>query len=88
MTFGTAGGAGADTGGASATPGASTPAATGATGTPGATEASGTGSDGSMASTGADLALSLGLSAAGLVASGTGSWFLARGRRGGTSREI
>ncbi|MEV6409735.1 hypothetical protein AB0M58_43695 [Streptomyces bobili] len=89
VTFGTAGGAGTGTGGASATPsGASTPAATaatGATGTTGATEASGSGSDGSMASTGSDLALPLGLTAAGLVAAGTGTWFWARRRRAGTS---
>ncbi|MDX3571534.1 hypothetical protein [Streptomyces sp. ID05-47C] len=88
VTFGTAGGAGTGTGGASATPSASTPAATGATGTTGATEASGSGSDGSdgsMASTGSDLALPLGLTAAALVAAGTGTWFWARRRRAGTS---
>ncbi|MEV5489798.1 hypothetical protein AB0L47_17610 [Streptomyces bobili] len=88
VTFGTAGGAGTGTGGASATPSESTPAATGATGTTGATEASGSGSDGSdgsMASTGSDLALPLGLTAAALVAAGTGTWFWARRRRAGTS---
>ncbi|MFF7530586.1 hypothetical protein ACFZB2_16020 [Streptomyces bobili] len=85
VTFGTAGGAGTSPGGASATPSASTPAATGATGTTGATEASGSGSDGSMASTGSDLALPLGLTAAALVAAGTGTWFWARRRRAGTS---
>ncbi|MFG3264667.1 MULTISPECIES: hypothetical protein [Streptomyces] len=85
VTFGTAGGAGTGTGGASATPSASAPAATGDTGTTGATEASGSGSDGSMASTGSDLALPLGLTAAALVAAGTGTWFWARRRRAGTS---
>ncbi|MFD5270687.1 hypothetical protein [Streptomyces sp. NPDC058335] len=82
VTFGTAGGAGTGSGGASATPSASAPAVAGTTGT---TEASGTGSDGSMASTGSDRALPLGLTAAGLVAAGTGTWWWARRRRAATS---
>lgn len=40
-------------------------------------------SDGSMAGTGADLAVPLGLTAAGLVAVGAGTWFWARRRRAG-----
>ena len=41
------------------------------------------GTDGSMASTGADPAVPLGLTAAGLVATGAGTWYWARRRRAG-----
>ncbi|MFJ6723632.1 hypothetical protein ACIQPQ_01825 [Streptomyces sp. NPDC091281] len=93
-TAGTGSTAGAgSTGGATATPGAT--AGTGTTGS-GATGSGTTGSgttggasgdqaaDGSMASTGSDVALPLGLGAAGLVAAGAGAWFWARRRRTGT----
>ncbi|OQD55301.1 hypothetical protein BM536_011745 [Streptomyces phaeoluteigriseus] len=85
VTFGTAGDAGTGTGGASAAPSASTPAAAGTTEASGTGSGGSGGSDGSMASTGSGLALPLGLSAAGLVAAGTGTWFWARRRRTGTT---
>ncbi|MFC9916170.1 hypothetical protein [Streptomyces sp. NPDC059862] len=82
VTFGGSGGT--STGGsASATPSAT--AATSGTGGGGAA-ASDSGekaSDGPLASTGTDLAVPLGLAAAGLVAAGTGAWFWARRRRAG-----
>ncbi|MER6692062.1 hypothetical protein [Streptomyces minutiscleroticus] len=77
---------------ASATPGSSATAGAGPTGSTGGTgptggsgsaTSSGTAADGSMASTGSDLALPVGLTAAGLVAAGAGAWFWARRRRAG-----
>ncbi|MFI6039883.1 hypothetical protein ACIBBD_38275 [Streptomyces sp. NPDC051315] len=86
VTFGTAGGARSGSGSSSATPRPSTAAGPGATAGSGATGGSGDdgatrASDGSMASTGSDLALPLGLTAAGLLAAGAGTWFWARRRR-------
>ncbi|MFF3844384.1 hypothetical protein [Streptomyces sp. NPDC002328] len=92
VTFGTGGAqSGSSAGaGASATPSATAPASTtggsGTGGGTGATKSSGTAADGSMAGTGSDLALPLGLTAAGLVAAGTGAWYWARRRRTGTSQ--
>ncbi|MFE8012523.1 hypothetical protein ACFU3O_07250 [Streptomyces antibioticus] len=86
VTFASGGAStGTGTGGAtpSAAPSTTAPAAT--TGGTGATPSSGT-TDGSMASTGSGLALPVGLTAAGLVAAGTGAWFWARRRRTGASR--
>jgi hypothetical protein len=85
VTFGAAGGAQSGTGGASATPSATAGASTtGGDGTGQVTDtAADAASDGSMASTGSDLVLPLGLTAAGLVAAGTGTWFWARRRRTG-----
>ncbi|USQ88250.1 hypothetical protein NFX46_33595 [Streptomyces phaeoluteigriseus] len=85
VTFGAAGDAGTGTGGASAAPSASAPAAAGTTEASGTGSGGSGGSDGSMASTGSDLALPLGLTAAGLVTAGTGTWFWARRRRTGTT---
>ncbi|MFF0592254.1 hypothetical protein [Streptomyces antibioticus] len=86
VTFASGGAStGTGTGGStpSAAPSTTAPAAT--TGGTGATPSSGT-TDGSMASTGSGLALPVGLTAAGLVAAGTGAWFWARRRRTGASR--
>ncbi|CAM5414530.1 hypothetical protein [Streptomyces aurantiogriseus] len=81
VTFGAAGGVSSGSGPASATPSATAGAGTtGGSGT-GTTKSSDTAADGSMASTGSDLALPLGLTAAGLVAAGSGTWFWARRRR-------
>ncbi|WP_371544452.1 hypothetical protein OG266_09215 [Streptomyces sp. NBC_00554] len=83
VTFG--GGASSDSGDtASAEPSSTATAGSGSTtnGTAG-TGSSTNSSDGSMASTGADLAMPLGLTAAGLVAVGAGTWFWARRRRAG-----
>ncbi|WP_416986283.1 hypothetical protein [Streptomyces sp. T028] len=75
VTFGSAASSGANS-----TPGASASAATrSGTGTDDTTDKA---ADGSMASTGSDLALPVGLAAAGLVAAGAGAWFWARRRRG------
>ncbi|MEU2300191.1 hypothetical protein ACWD4Z_14820 [Streptomyces antibioticus] len=85
VTF-ASGGASTGTGtggsGASATPGASTTAPATTTG---GTSSADTTADGSMASTGSGLALPVGLTAAGLVAAGTGAWFWARRRRTGSA---
>ncbi|MFF3938019.1 hypothetical protein [Streptomyces phaeofaciens] len=79
VTFGSTGGSGS-----SAAPGASATASTAATtGGSGATGAADGTTDGSMASTGSGLALPVGLTAAGLVAAGSGAWFWARRRRSG-----
>ncbi|WP_307784039.1 hypothetical protein [Streptomyces spinoverrucosus] len=72
VTFGGSGGGAAAGDAPSATPSAST--------TTGGGEKT---SKGPLASTGSDLAVPLGLTAAGLVAAGTGTWFWARRRRTG-----
>ncbi|MCX5561730.1 hypothetical protein [Streptomyces sp. NBC_00038] len=83
VTFGGAASSDSD-GTASAEPSSTATAGSGSTtsGTAG-TGSSTNSSDGSMASTGADLAVPLGLTAAGLVAVGAGTWFWARRRRAG-----
>lgn len=83
VTFGASGATGGS--GASATPRASAAAGSGATGGSGTTEAADGAVDGAMASTGSDLALPVGLTAAGLVGAGTGVWFRARRRRTGSA---
>ncbi|MFI9168491.1 hypothetical protein [Streptomyces lincolnensis] len=82
VTFGGSGSGTADDGGTSATP--STTATAGTTGgTTGGSGDSGTeSSSGPLASTGS-AALTVGLTAAGLVAAGTGTWLWARRRRTG-----
>ncbi|RZB18953.1 hypothetical protein StrepF001_08465 [Streptomyces sp. F001] len=79
VTFGDSGG------GASAD---DSPAATASASTPGgdtdaAADTDESASDGPLAGTGSDLAVPLGLTAAGLVAAGVGTWYWARRRRGG-----
>ncbi|WP_405967203.1 hypothetical protein OG613_16510 [Streptomyces sp. NBC_00015] len=82
VTFGAAGATGGS--GASATPSASATAGSGTTGGSGTADAADGTADGTMASTGSDLALPVGLTAAGLVGAGTGVWFWARRRRTGS----
>ncbi|MFD7708553.1 hypothetical protein ACFV6E_01875 [Streptomyces sp. NPDC059785] len=82
VTFGKAGASGSD---ASATPDATAGAGSTGDGSAKSSKASDPAADGSMASTGSDLALPVGLTAAGLVAAGTGTWFWARRRRSGAS---
>ncbi|MFH0175790.1 hypothetical protein ACIA6D_27845 [Streptomyces cacaoi] len=83
VTFGASGATGGS--GASATPGTSATAGSGTTGGSGTTKAADEAADGSMASTGSDLALPVGLTAAGLIGAGTGVWFWARRRRTGSA---
>ncbi|MBZ9643631.1 hypothetical protein [Streptomyces sp. PSKA30] len=84
VTFG--GGGSGDSASADDTSSAAPSATAGASTTGGGTGAAGSGADtsnGPLASTGSDLAVPLGLTAAGLVAAGSGTWFWARRRRAG-----
>jgi LPXTG-motif cell wall-anchored protein len=83
VTFGGGSGTAGD-GGAAATPSTTAPATTGTTGgtTSGSGDSGTQSSGGPLASTGS-AALTVGLTAAGLVAAGTGTWFWARRRRTG-----
>ena len=83
VTFGSAGAATGGSGSPAAPGAGATASATATTGGSGTTGAADGTADGSMAGTGSGLALPVGLTAAGLVAAGSGAWFWARRRRSG-----
>ncbi|MFJ5263227.1 hypothetical protein ACIQAC_22445 [Streptomyces sp. NPDC088387] len=89
VTFGSGAGSSSSDGGASATPSATESAATTGGGTATGTSESGSDANGPLASTGSDVAMPLGLTAAGLVVAGAATWAVARRRRsaGGASGE-